>query len=335
MSYGLVCAILVGMGCKGGNIFGLRSPSDSNVADLVARGQKLLRDGKPDEALIAFEQAVKADSLNSDARFYHAKAVLQVSGVSIVNLLRDVTENFTKPGAQLPLYSRDPSISQVQDELNKTKLYRAAFAISNDLTPISQGLTHGSFDSVSVGLDLAVANTIYAILLLRDTNQDFEIKTPADLVFDFSIISEGGGGDFGYDISDLASVVGTDQAKAEAFNAIIALLAEEGGGSAKITGVGVGGNQSLIGTILENLTQAGLLDGESTINLAELRDGIQLFGIKVKHYYINTHVAGNAGEGDNDGDGTADEEDLNGIDDDGDDVIDEDSDLFRLTPIES
>lgn len=158
MGYGLVCAILIGMGCKGGNIFGLRDPSDGNAGDLVAKGQKLLRDGKPNEALAVFDRALKADSLSSEVRFYHAKATLQASGFSIVDLLRDVTSNFTTPGEGVPLHTRDTSLSQAEDELKKTRLYRAAYTISKDLTPIRKGLTHGSFDSSSVALDLAIAN---------------------------------------------------------------------------------------------------------------------------------------------------------------------------------
>lgn len=312
MGYGLVCAILIGMGCKGGNIFGLRDPSDGNAGDLVAKGQKLLRDGKPNEALAVFDQALKADSLSSEVRFYHAKATLQASGFSIVDLLRDVTSNFTTPGEGVPLHTRDTSLSQAADELKKTRLYRAAYTISKDLTPIRKGLTHGSFDSSSVALDLAIANTLYAILVLRDTNQDLEIKSPPDLFFDLNVIDGVGG--FGYSIDNLDDTIDGSQDNAESFNDIIELLAK-----------GDGNEKSIIEQILENLEQSGLLGDDTTIDLEALTEGITKLGDKVKFYFINTGVAGNAGIGDNDGDGSTDEETLNGIDDDGDGIVDEDT----------
>ena len=45
----------------------------------------------------------------------------------------------------------------------------------------------------------------------------------------------------------------------------------------------------------------------------------------VAAYYLNNGIPGNPGEGDNDGDGVADEECFNGVDDDGDGRTDEDA----------
>jgi hypothetical protein len=318
---GLLCALVAGTGCKGGNIFGFRGPSDENISDLIARGQDRLRDGKFDEAVTLFDKAMKADPQNSDARFYHAKGTLLASGVSIVKLLREVSDNLKKTGTQLPLYSPDPNLSQEEDETQKTKLYQAMNTIVEDLTPISQGLTHGSFDSSSIGLDLAVANAAFGILRLRDTNTDLEIKVPPDFFFDFNIIP--GGPTVDYQIEDLGDAIAPEGASPEQIMAnaeqLNVLIEEFSGRSAE--------DPSIVERIIENIINAGLLEGDTTIGVEDLREAMEILGRRGRTYFINTGVPGNPGEGDNDGDGRIDEEFLNGIDDDHDNWTDEDARL--------
>lgn len=309
----MLTAVICASGCKGGNIFGLRGAADDNSGDLILDGQELLRDAKYSEAVTKFNEAKVANPNSSDARFFHAKATLLAAGFSVVELLRDVTSNTQTVGANLPLYSPDASLSQAADEVRKTLLYRAAIDIVDDLDPISKGQTDGSFDSSDVALDLSIANFIYGIMSLRDTNGDKEIKVPPDFFFDISRIGAGGFG-FGNLDDALCPPGATAEEKAanvEQFNGVIENLAV--------------GEDSIVQRVLRNLRQAGLTSDESSINVSELEDAVNDLGNSATFFFINNGVAGNDGEGDNDGDGSIDEELLNGVDDDNDGLIDEDT----------
>ena len=313
----LLLAVMVTSGCKGGNIFGFRGGAENNVGDLIAKGQEHLRDNEFDEALATFAEAVAVDSLNSDARFFHAKATLLATGESIVELLRSITDDANTVGGQIPFYSPDQNLSKEADEARKTRLYQAAFAIAADLEPISQGLTRGSFDATSVGLDLAIAQTIFGILQLRDTNENLEIRVPPDFFFDIRRLDNDN-----FSIDDFAdaildpSLTPAEQAEQVVqFNGVISDLAK-----------GDPGALSIVERILLNLEQSGLLDTEdSGIDVTQLEEAVEELGDSATFFFINNGVPGNDGEGDNDGDGLTDEELLDGIDNDGDGLVDEDS----------
>ena len=81
LTIAVLCAVVIGAGCRGGNIFGFQSTDDSNTGDLIVKGQELLRDGKYAEALVQFNKAVSADSLNSDALFFCSQG--GISGLGI------------------------------------------------------------------------------------------------------------------------------------------------------------------------------------------------------------------------------------------------------------
>ena len=304
----MLIAVICASGCKGGNIFGLRGAADDNAGDLILEGQERLRDAEFNEALALFAEAKQANPNSSDARFFHAKATLLAAGFSVTELLREVTSETQTTGADLPLFSPDPGLSQVADELRKTSLYRAALDIVNDLTPISQGQTTGSFDSTDIALDLAIANFIKGVLQLRDTNGDLEIKVPPDFFFDISRLNNSG---FGFGNLDDALNSAED---VENFNNLIRDLA-----------VGGDGTDSIVQQILNNLRQAGLVGDDTSINVDELEDAVNDLGNTATFYFINNGVPGNAGEEDNDGDGRTDEETLNGQDDDNDGLVDEDA----------
>ncbi|MBI4553105.1 MAG: hypothetical protein HY710_12645 [Candidatus Latescibacteria bacterium] len=302
----LLAGVVLG-GCKGGNIFGFKSADKKNSGDLIVKGQEQLRDGQFAQAESTFAQAILADPQNSDARFYHAKASLLASGFSIVTLIRDVTNNANKTGASLPLFSPNPTKPRAEDDAEKTRIYQANITIVKDLEPISQGLTHGSFDSSSIGLDLAIANTIRSFLRLRDTNGD-EVINSADFFFDINRTTDE---NFSFDLGGV--ITSPDQASS--FNTLIRDLTQSEGGQ----------RRSLVQQVLDNLRQAGLLTKDSAIDVDELEKAIDDLGNSASKYFINTGQPGNLGIGDNDGDGRVDEEAINGFDDDGDGLVDEDS----------
>ncbi len=312
----LLAAVICGSGCKGGNIFGIRGAADDSTADLIVDGQELLRDAKFSEAVTKFAQAKTANPNSSDARYFHAKATLLAAGFSVTELLREVTDETQTAGASLPLFSPDASLSQTADEARKTALYRAALDIVDDLEPIAQGQTTGSFSGEDISPDLAIANYIKAVLQLRDTNRDLEIKTPPDFLFN---MARANGNEFRFGDMDTAlgppgATATEKQENAESFNGVIRDLAV--------------GNPSLLGRIIENLTQSGLIggnEGETSIDLDELEDAVNDIGRVATFFFINNGLPGNDGIGDNDGDGSIDEELLNGVDDDNDGLIDEDT----------
>lgn len=313
----LLAGVMLG-GCKGGNIFGVKSIDEKNVNDLIAKGQDLLRAGKFTEAQVEFAKAVAADSLNSDARFYHAKATLLTSGFSIVQLIQDVTKNANRAGSSLPLFSPSGGVRTTADDEEKTRIYQANIVIVRDLEPISKGLTHGAIDSSSIGLDISLANTIRGFLRLRDTNND-QVINAQDFFFDISRVT---GNDFS--LQDLRSAIAPSnltpaeqQARAGDFNNLLRDLTQQEPGK----------SQSIVDQVLDNLEKSGLLSNleGTSIDVNDLKKAITDLGNDVKKYFINNGTPGNPGIGDNDGDGRIDEETIDGIDNDGDGLIDEDS----------
>ena len=133
----LLCVVVIGAGCESGNIFGFQGTDDSNTGDLIIKGQGLLRDGKYAEALVEFNKAVSADSLNSDALFFAAKAEFLASGFSVVELLQDMTTEFGSNG-DVPIFSNTKiiGIKPVFTEVEQSKLLRTMTRILNRLQPI-------------------------------------------------------------------------------------------------------------------------------------------------------------------------------------------------------
>ena len=60
---------------------------------------------------------------------------------------------------------------------------------------------------------------------------------------------------------------------------------------------------------------------------SSIEEEVEKLGVDLNEYFINTGTPGNLGIGDNDNDGSVDEEILNGLDDDNDGKTDEDSRL--------
>jgi hypothetical protein len=179
-------------------------------------------------------------------------------------------------------------------------LYTTNITIHADLRPIILGLTHGPITLDDISFDYVIANLIEAILRLRDTNADGRIDEddfPLDVIYDAQ------SGNFninnleefwGY-LADFCE--GDLQCQADIVNTMIdnvVLL--------------VGTSRDLLGLISEDLPYDEEDINEITVGINE---GIQLF-------YVNDHW-------DNDGDGRVDEEAIDGVDNDLDFLIDEDT----------
>jgi hypothetical protein len=146
---------------------------------------------------------------------------------------------------------------------------------------------------IDIDLDLAVAYTLRGILRLRDTNGDGRIDANDVPIEQFDI-----------DLGDEYSLEGIVNVPPDDLNDMLDDLNDllASGGDLALGGLGDGG-----------------------IDTDELNDIIDQLGGDLSAFYVNTGVPGNPGEGDNDGDGTADEECLNDLDDDGDGLVDEDA----------
>ena len=304
----VLTAIICASGCKDGNIFSsLRGNADYAVDDLILEGQALVRETKYTEALAKFNEAVAASPLNSDALFFAAKAEFLASGFSAVELLRDITTGLETPGS-VPIFTttRVIGFKPTFNRSEQSALYQTTARILELLQPIIDGLTTGSFDAEAVSLETAVARTVNSILSLKDTNTDGTIDSN-----DFDLVLVNDGGDYKFDL--VASI--DNAAKGDQFNNVLSAFSE--------------GNDSLIEQILEDLERSGLLEnlGDTSIDLDTLKEEVEKLGVDLNEYFINTGTPGNLGIGDNDNDGSVDEEILNGLDDDNDGKTDEDSRL--------
>ncbi|MDP7235341.1 MAG: hypothetical protein QGI34_01245 [Candidatus Latescibacteria bacterium] len=303
----LLCVVVIGAGCESGNIFGFQGTDDSNTGDLIIKGQGLLRDGKYAEALVEFNKAVSADSLNSDALFFAAKAEFLASGFSVVELLQDMTTEFGSNG-DVPIFSNTKiiGIKPVFTEVEQSKLLRTMTRILNRLQPIIDGRTTGGFTAEVVSLDSGLARTLKGFLSLRDTNKDGNID---DSDLNLGLVKT----DLGFEL-DLETAILTPD-NGDDLNAVISDFCE--------------GDQSTVKQIIEDLKASGLLDalGDTSIDLSMLETELENLGAALCEYFVNTGTPGNKGIGDNDNDGRIDEEALDGIDNDGDGTIDEDSRL--------
>jgi len=277
---------LVGLASACNNIWEWTTDSESFGA-LMSDGREAIQAADYERAEEKFTAAVGLRPQHSEARYYLAKAAVLNGGVDVFSLVQTLTDTSTDNGARtifgFPI-----------DTANS--IYGVNFVVLENLEPIHQGeATEGEFANADVGLDLAVAYTLSAILRLRDTNGDGIIDDNDVSLEDLGLL---GGGDEDF------SLDGIDNIPPDDLNDMIDDMGDL---------LGDGGE--LLGDLV----------GDSGVDVDELDELIDSLGGDISSFYVNTGEPGNPGEGDNDGDGTVDEECLNGIDDDGDGVTDEDS----------
>jgi hypothetical protein len=203
----------------------------------------------------------------------------------VYELVRSLTEDGTESGA-VAIFAFDiPKANAI---------YGANWQVLEHLEPIRQGQAFdGSFTKDTIDLDLSIAYLLCAILRLRDSNDDGVIDGNDLTLAQFLLTG-----------TDGFSLEGLQNLTPEQINAMLsdvgALLGEGG---------------ELLGGVL----------GDSGIDIQGLQDTTNSLHSDLSAYYVNTGVPGNSGEGDNDGDGTTDEECFNSTDDDGDGRTDEDA----------
>ena len=277
-----LAGMLIFAGC---NIFSWADSPDEDV-DLVAEGLKLMEEEDYEGAILKFEEAIAADSLNSDARFGHAKATLLAAGFTVLTIVNEISKFETAANAELPFLSLPAE--------EKDTLYVTNLVILDDLDPIFRGLTHGGVEKKDITIDMMVANSVVSILRFADTNSDGRIIVPPDI--DLRITRN-----FAEDFT----ISGLDSLAPDLINALLG---------------GIGGLLETSDSLLVDL-----LGGQDQIDAAAIDSLMADIGETTEWYFVNTGAPGNPGEGDNDNDGEVDEECLNGVDDDADGLVDEDS----------
>ena len=296
--YLFVSVLLLLLTLTGCNIFSWTHSHDESHVD---RGLDFMRQSRYAEAEVEFTRAMEENPNNADARYYHAKALLNNASFDILDLMREISQAETdreQQGAAIPLFDKEVTVAD--------EIYRVHLTIVDDLQPISNGQTQGSISSEDIDVDLAVAYLISAILSLRDTNRDSTIDDNdilLDIIFssDLGTYSIGGIEQFLGEVTRPRSVGGmTPFINPDEINPFIdsvVYLIEE--------------SEDVIVTVVQRMTE-----GLSVENIQVLLDDIRT--TIVKYYYDDNR--------DNDGDFFIDEEILNGLDDDEDGYCDEDTD---------
>jgi len=302
--YGLLIISLTFAGC---NIFSFAGDPDA-AEDILDEGLDFMLDGDFESAESLFAIGLLTDSLNSDLLYNHAKATLLSSGLSIitiVNELQKFDEN-SGIGAEVPFLSL--AWPGAQDTMYFTNI-----VIFKDLEPIFNGRTTGSVAPGDISLDIFIANTVKGILRIADTNNDLEITT-ADIQLNFLSTDDG----FAFDETFL------DDIDPDVLNDLI----------------------ENVGEILDgNSDFAEEFFGESSIDTSAIDSLMDEIIGSMEFYYVNTFIEGNPAlgipdvgerdnpgniggpnnDGDNDGDGFADDECIDQKDNDDDGLIDEDA----------
>ena len=293
-----VCILLVLFAFAGCNILSWTHTKEESHID---RGLELMRQGRYTEAETEFAQAMEENPNSAEARYYHAKATLSGAQFDTIDLVKEISQaeiDRTADGAQLPLCSKET------DVLNE--MYQVNAIIVDDLRPIYDGVTYGTITAGDIDIDMAVASVIVALLGLRDTNRDSAI-TDEDLILDISYSA----------IVEEYSIVGLHQFLGEGHELLRTQCSSPSVSPEDINplidyvlSLIVESEDILVGAVKSWTT--GLSDDNIRALLAEVRTMV------VKYYYDDDR--------DNDNDVMIDEETLNGRDDDGDGLTDEDTD---------
>ena len=259
---------------------------DSSFDALMSDGRDALRSEQYAVAEEKFTAAVEMRPDNSDARYYLAKAAVLSADVDVYFIVQTLTNHAPGSSAVEIFNYESPRANAI---------YRANYVVLQNLQPIRLGLAlQGSIPRQNVDLDLAIAYLLRAILRLRDTNGD-GVVDGNDLPPSAFVLSQLGSSYF--------------------FEGLQSLTPEQ--------------LNSMLGEAGSLLHEGGqvMLDvsGDSGIDVDALNNLYTTLQSDVGAYYFNDGTPGNPGIGDNDGDGVADEECFNGMDDDADGRTDEDA----------
>ena len=149
------------------NIFSFSAP-DKTETGLIEEGKTLMTEGKYADAAAKFAEAMQQNPNSTSARYYHAKASLHASGFNSISLGNLLTKQRDAGSTPVPLMDLPKDSSNI--------LYQVNNVIINDLSPIADSTITGKFTAKDINLDMTIATTVSGILSFKDTNNDGAIN---------------------------------------------------------------------------------------------------------------------------------------------------------------
>lgn len=308
-------AIMLGVFAAGCNIFDFAS--DAEQTD-IEQAEDNIRDGDYDAARELLADAVK-DSTDSHALYLDAKAQLRKAGVDIVEIAELVEGQDALSGDQLGLLEIIDGLSDAE----QTAWYQANLNISSNLRKIFNQETTGPFTPEDIALEYTISNLMSGVLGLRDTNGD---KVIDDDDFSLDVLFNGAedgyaisGGSYEDELGNLQTFTGL-----EVFLGSFAAKTAAPGSSTGKAGYEPDDINRLILHVMYLLDNSRdalkvlIQKNLSTFDPNEIDNYVAQIATLVNYYWYDDGI-------DTDVDGRTDEETINGLDDDGDGLIDEDS----------
>ena len=325
----------VAVGCV--NIFGFASDKEKSP---VSKAEEDIRNGNYSEAKGELQEYIQNDTNDSMILYTYAKATLLDAGVDlgeIVDLVQG--ETTVSKGLNNPILQKIDEFS----EEKQTAWYQSNTEVSDILEKVYRNEVTGEFTKEDIALDYTIANVVSSILGLRDTNQDGVINYESDVQLDLISIGGTGGGFVLGDIKTDAQGNPVLDENGQPENTGLEVFLGEWTGKTAKPAVATAKNytpddiNTIISFLLTKLDKGeesiqfliqlytGDTEEGSSIDYDEIKDYIAGIGKNINFYWYDDGI-------DNDGDGSIDEETINGEDDDGDGLIDEDTDYHPADP---
>ena len=312
------------------NIFGFTSDAEKTP---IEKAEDAIREGNYEKARKALAASV-ADSTDAMALYLNAKVALLESGVDMAQFL-DLIEgqDNLSGGDDLAILDKINDM----DNTEQTALYRANMEIVANLKKIWNQKTSGIMEKDDISLDYSISNMMSGVLGLKDTDRNGIINAN-DFQLDLSFLSDAGqSGSDGFNF-DGGSFI-DDEGQSVDFNGLEVFLGDWAVGAGKASAVSAGKSgyepddiNPLLAAVLAFLNDGSesifsmISDNEDTsFDTEEIKQYIDEIGLIINYYWYDDDI-------DNDGNNGADEEIINGLDDDGDGLIDEDTDYHPADP---
>lgn len=294
--------VAVSLGLAGCNIFSWSSGSSSE--SLIDEGQRYMRDGDYAKAEEKFAEAKSEDPNSSEARYYHAKAVMHGSGFNALNLATEIEGTNFSTNEDMPFTGAD-----WPDE-KANRLFQAVNVVYTDLEPIYNGQTTGGLGKDDVDVDLGIIATIKGVLMFRDTDSNGLIN---DQDFDFEI--EWKPGSEAFSIMNMRDFIVANQAPGRNTNPNLA--------QAPVPQLVI----DLVNGIIDNIALVVAYAHDIIVAIGTGGLGYSVEDVEdfLDQVIATAHMYRVADGVDNDGNNGADEETVDAIDNDGDGIYDEDS----------
>lgn len=171
-SIGLI-GVLMTTGCKNNNLFGdLHREGSGDSQSLVADGQAALGKSEYAKANDYFSQALQKDPANSDALYGQAAAQMGISGLSLGQLISNLTQgnaNLGSPALRGAIRQASLGVPGIGESLlfgiNEDTLDESLKVVIENLEKIHMGLSDGKIpsDNASLLINLGLARLLKGV----------------------------------------------------------------------------------------------------------------------------------------------------------------------------